>query len=43
MVNIAKYNMEHVSFAPDLIDAACETYFVSVDQQKDFGATVRTS
>jgi hypothetical protein len=38
MVNIAKYNMEHVSFAPDLIDAACETYFVSVDQQKDFGA-----
>ena len=41
MVNIAKYNMEHVSFAPDLIDAACETYFVSVEQQKDFGATVR--
>lgn len=40
MVNIAKYNMESVSFTPDLIDAACSTYFVS-QVQKDFGAKVR--
>ncbi len=36
MISIAKYNMEQVSFAPDLIDAACDTYFVSA-KQKDFG------
>jgi hypothetical protein len=42
MISIAKYNMEQVSFAPDLIDAACGTYFVSATQ-KDFGAAVRMS
>jgi hypothetical protein len=40
MVNIAKYNMEHVTFSPDLIDAGCTTYFVS-QQKRDFGAKVR--
>lgn len=40
MMSIAKYNMESVSFTPDLIDAACATYFVS-QIQKDFGAKVR--
>ena len=40
MVCIAKYNMEQVSFSPDLIDAACLTYFVS-QEKKDFGAQVR--
>jgi len=40
MVSIGKYNMERVTFSPDLIDAACLTYFVS-DQKKDFGAKVR--
>lgn len=40
MVSIAKYNMERVNFSPDLIDAACETYFIS-EQQKNFGAKVR--
>jgi hypothetical protein len=40
MISIAKYNMESVSFTPDLIDAACQTYFVSADK-KDFGAKVR--
>jgi hypothetical protein len=40
MMSIAKYNMERVNFSPDLIDAACETYFVS-DQKRDFGAKVR--
>jgi hypothetical protein len=40
MMSIAKYNMESVSFTPDLIDAACSTYFVS-QIQKDFGAKVR--
>ena len=39
MTSIAKYNMERVNFSPDLIDAACETYFIS--QKKDFGAKVR--
>lgn len=29
MVSIARYNMERVSFSPDLIDAACSTYFIS--------------
>ncbi len=40
MSSIAKYNMERVNFAPDLIDAACATYFIS-DKKKDFGAKVR--
>jgi Mg-chelatase subunit ChlI len=39
MVSIAKYNMERVTFSPDLIDAACSTYFVS-NQKRDFGAKV---
>jgi predicted ATPase with chaperone activity len=40
MMSIAKYNMEKVSFTPDLIDAACATYFVS-NEQRSFGAKVR--
>ena len=40
MMSIAKYNMERVNFSPDLIDAACSTYFIAA-QQKDFGAKVR--
>lgn len=40
MISIAKYNMERVTFSPDLIDAACATYFVSTEK-KDFGAKVR--
>ena len=40
MVSIAKYNMERVNFSPDLIDAACLTYFISAEK-KDFGARVR--
>ncbi len=40
MVSIAKYNMERVNFSPDLIDAACATYFIS-QQKRDFGAQVR--
>jgi hypothetical protein len=40
MMSIAKYNMESVAFTPDLIDAACTTYFVS-QEKKDFGAKVR--
>ncbi|VTR91825.1 AAA ATPase OS=Herpetosiphon aurantiacus (strain ATCC 23779 / DSM 785) GN=Haur_4235 PE=4 SV=1 [Gemmata massiliana] len=40
MMSIAKYNMERVNFSPDLIDAACATYFIS-SQKKDFGAKVR--
>lgn len=40
MICIGKYNMERVTFTPDLIDAACETYFIS-GTGKDFGAKVR--
>ncbi len=40
MTAIAKYNMERINFSPDLIDAACETYFIS-NEKKDFGAKVR--
>jgi predicted ATPase with chaperone activity len=40
MTSIAKYGMERVNFNPDLIDAACDTYFIS-SQKKDFGAKVR--
>jgi SpoVK/Ycf46/Vps4 family AAA+-type ATPase len=40
MISIAKYNMEQPMFTPDLIDAACSTYFISA-QKKDFGAKVR--
>src|SRR5262249_25142465 len=40
MINIAKYNMERVTFSPDLLDAGCATYFVS-QEQRNFGARVR--
>ncbi len=40
MISIAKYNMERVNFSPDLIDAACDTYFIS-SNKRDFGAKVR--
>jgi predicted ATPase with chaperone activity len=40
MLSIAKYNMERPSFTPDLIDASCDTYFVS-QEKRDFGAKVR--
>ncbi len=40
MINIAKYNMERCSFSPDLIDAGCTTYFISMEK-RDFGAKVR--
>ncbi len=40
MMSIAKYNMERVNFSPDLIDAACATYFIHAEQ-KNFGAKVR--
>lgn len=40
MISIAKYNMERVNFSPDLIDAACATYFIS-NEKRDFGAKVR--
>ena len=39
LMSIAKYNMERVNFSPDLIDAACATYFISTEQ-KHFGAKV---
>ena len=41
MISIAKYNMERVNFSPDLIDAACATYFINQNQKRDFGAKVR--
>jgi predicted ATPase with chaperone activity len=41
MISIGKYNMERVTFNPDLIDAACSTYFINQDQKRDFGAKVR--
>jgi hypothetical protein len=37
---IAKYNMETVTLSADLLDAACETYFIS-KEKKNFGAKVR--
>ncbi|HVK13386.1 MAG TPA: ATP-binding protein [Gemmataceae bacterium] len=40
MTAIAKYNMERVNFSPDLIDAACGTYFIS-SEKRDFGAKLR--
>jgi hypothetical protein len=40
MISMSKYNMERVNFSPDLIDAACATYFIS-SEKKDFGAKVR--
>ncbi|MDB5314132.1 MAG: family ATPase [Gemmataceae bacterium] len=40
MMSISKYNMERLNFSPDLIDAACHTYFISAEQ-KNFGAKVR--
>jgi hypothetical protein len=40
MISIAKYNMERVNFSPDLIDAACTTYFIN-NKQRDFGAKLK--
>jgi len=40
MISLAKYNMERINFSPDLIDAACATYFIS-EQKRDFGAKVK--
>jgi hypothetical protein len=40
MEAIAKYNMETVMLNPDLLDAACATYFTS-KEKKNFGAKVR--
>jgi hypothetical protein len=40
MISFAKYNMERVNFSPDLIDAACATYFIS-SQAKDFGSRAK--
>lgn len=40
MISIAKYNMESVNFSPDLIDAACESYFVNMDT-REFGKNLR--
>jgi Mg-chelatase subunit ChlI len=40
MISIAKYNMEKVTLNPDLLDAACATYFTS-NKKVDFGAKVR--
>ncbi len=40
MIAIAKYNMEKVTLNPDLLDAACATYFPTA-QKTDFGAKVR--
>ena len=40
MMSIAKYNMERLNFSPDLIDAACATYFIGTEQ-RNFGAQVR--
>lgn len=40
MISIAKYNMQDVTFCPDLIDAAAATYFVD-NEGRDFGAAVR--
>jgi hypothetical protein len=37
---IAKYNMDTMTLSADLIDAACETYFIS-KVKKNFGAKVR--
>jgi len=40
MVSLAKYNMERVNFSPDLLDAACMTYFIN-ETKRDFGAKVK--
>lgn len=40
MISIASYNMESVTLNPDLIDAACLTYFPD-KEQKQFGAKVK--
>lgn len=40
MISIASYNMETVTLNPDLIDAACLTYFPD-KEQKQFGAKVK--
>ena len=40
MMSMAKYNMERVNFSPDLIDAACATYFIRTEK-RDFGARIK--
>ncbi|QGJ70246.1 putative ATPase with chaperone activity, associated with Flp pilus assembly [Planctomycetales bacterium 10988] len=33
MISISRYNMERPSFSPDLIDAACQAYFIENDTE----------
>ncbi len=40
LLSIARYNMEEPTLNPDLLDAACATYFTS-GKKVDFGAKVR--
>ena len=41
MFCIGKYNMERITFSPDLIDAACATYFIG-NLKRDGGISVKT-
>ncbi len=38
MMSLSKYNMERLAFSPDLIDAACETYFIQQEKEEQFTA-----
>ncbi len=40
MFCIGKYNMERITFSPDLIDAACATYFIG-NLKRDVGISVK--
>jgi hypothetical protein len=40
MIWIGKYNMERVTFTPDLVDAACTTYFIT-GTGKDYTGRIR--
>ncbi|HEV3142302.1 MAG TPA: ATP-binding protein, partial [Gemmataceae bacterium] len=40
MASIAKYNMERITFSPDLIDSACSTYFIR-EERRDFGTKAK--
>jgi hypothetical protein len=39
IIHIARYNIEQVVFSPDLIDAACQSYFIS-QEEREFSKSV---
>jgi SpoVK/Ycf46/Vps4 family AAA+-type ATPase len=43
LISLAKYNLEEATLTPDLLDAACSTYFVGMKEKSGNADFVRPS